>query len=98
MDRRAATALGLQPGDDLVERLAIVHTVEAAAVHHCAVAGAWELAAVDHPADRQVEPLRELEVALVMPWHGHDRPCAVLEEHVVRDEDGDLLEIGRAHV
>ena len=45
----------------------------------------------DDWADRQVERLREVEVALVVRRHRHDRARAVLHQHVVRDEHRDLL-------
>ncbi len=47
----------------------------------------------DDLADRQVECLGELEVALVVRGDGHDRAGAVVHEDVVGDEHGDLLAI-----
>ena len=41
--------------------------------------------------DRQAEPLREREVALVVRGHGHDRAGAVVHQHVVGDPDRDPL-------
>ena len=49
----------------------------------------------DDLADRQVECLREVEVALVVRGHGHDRAGAVVHEDVVGDEHGDLLAVHR---
>src|SRR5205085_12677365 len=85
VDGGPAAALGLEPGHDLGERLAVTQSVEATTARHRPVLGAWELAAVDHPPDGQVEPPGELEVALIVPGHGHDRPGPVLEQHVVGD-------------
>ena len=45
--------------------------------------------------DRQVELLGELEVALVVRRHGHDRAGAVARQHVVGDPDRDLLVVDR---
>ena len=47
----------------------------------------------DHPDDRQVERLGELEVALVVAGHGHDRAGAVAHQHVVGDPDRDRLAV-----
>jgi hypothetical protein len=49
----------------------------------------------DHVADRQVELLRELVVALVVGGHGHDRAGAVAGQHVVGDPDRDALAVDR---
>jgi hypothetical protein len=48
---------------------------------------------LDHAAHRQVEGGRELEVALVVRGHRHDRAGAVLHQHVVGDEHRDLLAV-----
>ena len=45
--------------------------------------------------DRQVEDLGELPVALVLAGHRHDRAGAVADQHVVGDEDRDLLAVDR---
>ena len=47
------------------------------------------------PPDRQPEPGREREVALVVGGHGHDRAGAVAGQHVVGDEDRDPLAVDR---
>ena len=49
----------------------------------------------DHADDRQVERLGELEVALVVTGHGHDRAGAVAHQHVVGDPDRDRLAVDR---
>ena len=46
-----------------------------------------------HLIDRQIEDLREIEVALIMRRHGHDRARAVGGEHIVGDEDRDLVAV-----
>ena len=43
---------------------------------------------LDDPPDRQAELPRELEVALVVGGHGHDRAGAVLHQHVVGTQTG----------
>src|SRR5256885_1591490 len=45
----------------------------------------------NHDLDRQPVLLRKLEIALVVPRHGHDRAGAVLHQHEVAEEDRDLL-------
>ena len=42
---------------------------------------------VDHFADREVERLRELAVALVVGRDGHNRAGPVLHQHIVGDVD-----------
>ena len=42
----------------------------------------------DDAHDGEVEGARELEVALVVPGHGHDGARAIVHEHVVRHPDG----------
>src|SRR5690606_27111378 len=46
---------------------------------------------IDDPANRQVELLREFEIALVMRRHGHNGSGTVARKHIVGDEDGNLL-------
>ena len=46
---------------------------------------------LDHDADGQAVLLRELEVALVMGRHGHDRAGPVFHEHEVADPDRHLF-------
>ena len=48
-----------------------------------------------HTADLQIHGLGEVEVALVVAGHGHDRTGAVLHEYVVGDPDGDGQARGR---
>jgi hypothetical protein len=45
--------------------------------------------------DGQVEGSGEVEVALVVGGHGHDRPGAVTHEHVVGNEDRDRFAVDR---
>ena len=45
--------------------------------------------------DRQVERRREVEVALVVRGHGHDRAGAVVRQHVVGDVDRQPLAVHR---
>ncbi len=48
----------------------------------------------DDGDDRQFELAGELEVALVVRGHGHDRTGAVTHQHVVGDEDRDARVVG----
>ncbi len=48
----------------------------------------------DHP-DGQVEGAREVEVALVVRRHGHDRTVTVVGQHVVGGPDRQLLAVDR---
>ena len=94
-------ALG-EPGGDLLDRLGRGEAVELAGVDQDLVLGVLDVGArptllgvgrLDDLADRQVERLGEVEVALVVRGHGHDRAGAVLHQHVVGDEDRDLLAV-----
>jgi hypothetical protein len=58
-----------------------------------AIAG--RLSRLDDDLNRQRVLARELEVALVVGRHGHDRAGAVAAEHVVGDEDRDPLAVDR---
>jgi hypothetical protein len=49
----------------------------------------------DDASDRQVELARELEVALVVRGHGHDRAGAVAGQHIVGGKDRDALAVDR---
>ena len=50
---------------------------------------------LDDLHDGQVELRGELEVARVVPGHGHDGAGAVADQHVIGDPDGDLLAVDR---
>ena len=50
---------------------------------------------IDHRDDRQIELLGELEVAGVVGRHGHDRPGAVADQHVVGHPDRNRLAVDR---
>ena len=95
----------LEPGDELVDRLAAVwQAVERAGVDHRAGLGqrlghlvgrggaAGDL--VDE-ADGQAILARELEVALIVGRDGHDCAGAVAHQNVVGDPDRDWHVIGR---
>src|SRR5207253_4328072 len=84
LDRALADSLRLQPVTDPVERHARLRAVELTAVHHHtgpevrlaqpALRSGWGR---DDLANRKVVTARELEVALVVRRHGHDRAGAV---------------------
>ncbi len=102
VDRRFATAVRVQPGDDLLVGLAVVLAVEASRCRHRPVAGIRQsllvagdlgIGTLDHPLDRQVECLGELVVASVVTRDRHDRAGAVLHQHVVGDEHRNRLAV-----
>ena len=95
VDRAVPAALAVEPLDDRVERLAVVHAVEARVrADDRAVAGVRELLlAADDPADLEAVLRGEVEVAGVVARDGHDRARAVLEQHVVGDPHGDPLAV-----
>ena len=102
VDRGVPLALAVQPGHDPLQRVAVGQPVEVrGGVHQCPVTGVGQavVGPFDDPPDRQVEPLGECEVALVVRRHGHDRPGAVLHQHVVGDVHWDALAVdGVDHV
>ena len=51
----------------------------------------------NHDAHRQPERAREVEVALVMRGHGHDRAGAVVGQHVVGRPHRDPLVVDRVN-
>ena len=53
------------------------------------------VARINHRDNRQIELLGELEVAGVVGRHGHDRPRAVTDEHVVGDPYRNRLAVDR---
>ena len=91
------SALTVEPIDDRLVSLAVVHSVELARVHHRTVADERELVlvAADHPPDRQVERDCERIVTFVVRRNGHDRAGSVLHQHVVGDEHRQLLAVDR---
>ena len=107
VDGRAAQAAGLQvggdPGDALLGGGQAV--VAAGVDQHALVAHGLGQGrpvqrllprpGLDHDPHRQVVLAGEIEVALVVGGHGHDRAGAVLPEHVVGDPDRDQLAVDR---
>ena len=95
-------ALFLEPVDDFRDPAGRRCAVERTGVHHEAATHVrlgldvdCSLLGPDHLADRQPFLSRELTVALVVRGHRHDRAGAVLEQHVVRDPDRDVLTVDR---
>ncbi len=97
VDRAVPAAVAVEPVDDRVERLAVLHPVEArVGVHDRPVARVGQLlVAPDHAPDLQPVLAGELEVARVVARDGHDRARAVLHQHVVGDPHGDPLAVDR---
>ncbi len=98
VDGAPAQTLGLQPLDDRRLRVGHVQAVQRDLVvgrvdrrPRAGVGLTLEVGRRLHGAhDRQVERLGELPVPLVLPGHGHDRPGAVVGQHVVGRVDGQL--------
>ena len=86
--RRTSAAVCAQPLDDRLRRLLVGQARELRRVDKLAVV-------VDDDLDRQIEPLRELAVALVVGGDGHDRAGAVVHQDVVGDPDGNARVIDR---
>src|SRR5690606_14623872 len=97
VDLAAAFAVRLEPVDHLRLRVGDGAAVEEPAVDDPAVArvgAAWDAwRRLGRADDRQPVRARELVVALVLRGHGHDGPCAVAREHVVRDVDRNTLAV-----
>ncbi len=100
-----------EPGDDLVLGRGRGEAVEVAGVDEDVVGplvgirllhllaggkgGGVGVGRGDDPAHVEAVLAGEVEVALVVAGDGHDRARAVLHEHVVGDEDGDLVAVDR---
>ena len=98
VDGAVALALAVEPVDDALLGLAAGQPVEVGTgVDQRPVAGAGQVAAVDHAADGQVVGDGEGVVALVVRGHGHDRAGPVLHEDVVGDVHGDGLAVDGVH-
>ena len=102
VDGDAAAALLREPLDDPAAALRRRQPVELAGVDEHVVLGVRDVRQLglplrrpDHLAHRQVERLREVEVALVVGGDGHDRAGAVVGEDVVGDVDRDPLAVDR---
>ena len=102
VDRPVPAPLLVEPVDDRVLGLDRRHAGEVARVdEHLALGvlgvglpvGDGAVGGRDDLADREVERLREVVVALVVGGHGHDRAGAVLHQHVVGDEHRDPLTV-----
>ena len=100
--RRRAQALLRQDLDDPGDRLGLGQPVQRAGVDQHAVArrrdpGGGRVGAVggDHHPHRQPEPPGEVQVALVVRGHRHDRAGAVVGQHVVGRPDRDALAVHR---
>ena len=101
-DRLFAVAIAVQIGRDGGDCLRLAQAVVGAAVDQHAVATRRDagllgvgIAGVDDDAHRQVERAREVQVALVVSGHGHDRAGAIVGQHVVSGEHRDVFTIDR---
>jgi hypothetical protein len=95
-------ALVLQTSGDRGDRLGLGHPVKRAGVHQPAVARGGDpgLRRIRQPGvhhDPYVQPVStgEVQVALVVRGHRHDRPGAVVGQHVVGGPDRDQLAVDR---
>ena len=104
VDGRLPPALLAEPVEDLVVRLAIALSVEVAGVEHGAVTRVGQplfvaryvgIGSFNHPLDWQIEGLGEFVIAQVVAGDSHDRSRPVLHQHIIGDEDGDLLAVDR---
>ena len=100
--RRGAQALLRQDLDNRGDRLGLGQPVQRPGVDQDAVArcrdpGGRRVGAVggDHHPHRQPEPPGEVQVALVVRGHRHDRAGAVVGQHVVGRPDRDALAVHR---
>ena len=92
----------LQDLDDPRDRLGLGQAVQRAGVDQLALAGGGDAglarvgqAGVHDDLHRQPERAREVQVALVVRGHGHDRAVAVVGQHVVGGPDRDALAVDR---
>ena len=97
VDREPAAALGRELLDDRAAALGRGQAVELGRVDEQLALGVLDVRRAPRRrrrrrphdlADRQVECRREVEVALVVRRHGHDRARPVVDQDVVGDEDG----------
>ena len=109
VDRAFALAALLQPCDRRLDALALAlagrHAIQRAGVDHHALVrpGLGQLIGADILARAAAPPgligrpncLRELEVALVVRRHRHDRAGAIAHQHIVGDPDRDRLVVDR---
>ena len=51
--------------------------------------------ASDDAANGEVERASELEIALIVPWHGHDRAGAVAHQYIISDPNRDFAVVDR---
>src|SRR5437773_2734766 len=95
---RGGETLRLEPRDDAVLGVATRQPVELPRIDEDPVLRHARQrlppAGAHHLADGKLELGRELEVAPVVRRHAHDRPGAVVHEHVIREPDGDRLARG----
>ena len=96
--RPLAAATRLEVGDDPLDGLGLAQAVVLTGTGQDTVTGRRDTrdrrvvgAGVDDHAHGQAELPGEVEVALVVRGHGHDRPGAVVGQHVVGGVDGHLL-------
>ena len=102
IDRPAPLVLLLQNRDDRGDRLGLGQAVDWTRVHQGAVARGGDpgLGRIRQPGihpDLDVESVGagEVEVALIVRWHRHDRPGAVVGQHVVGGPHRDPLAVHR---
>ena len=94
-----AKCLFLEPSGDFALGIRRWQAVKETGVHRRAVTGEAKrlpaLRGLHHHLDRQLEFLRELQVARVVCRHRHDRPRAVASQHVIGRPDRHRLAVCR---
>ena len=86
--RRASATARPQPVDDRLRRLFVRQARELRRVDELAVV-------FDNGLDREIEPLRERSIALVVRRDGHDRARPVIHQDVVGNPDGNARVVDR---
>ena len=97
-----ANALFHQPLRDGLFCLFHAHAVQKAAVHHHAGGAICKgsllhIAALHHFHNVTAELLGKFPVALIVRGHSHNGACAVADQHIIGNENGNLFAVHRVH-
>src|SRR5699024_6219032 len=99
LDLLNAQVLGLQPLNGLGDGIGLAQTIDIQAsivrgVHHGAFTGVClfgDVATGDNLRDWKLKLSSELVVTGIVRWHSHNRTGTVAHQHIVTNEDWDLL-------